>query len=53
MPTKAIRLALLASLLTATGIASAQTVNLLTEEAYPFQYLEDKKLTGMAAVVVN
>lgn len=31
----------------------AQTFNLLTEEAYPFQYLENQRLTGMAVEVVS
>ena len=31
----------------------AQTINLVTEDAFPFQYLEDKKLTGMAVDVVT
>jgi polar amino acid transport system substrate-binding protein len=34
------------------GVA-AQTVTLLTEEAYPFQYLEDQRLTGAAVEVVG
>ena len=34
-------------------VSLAQTVNLLTEDAYPFQYLENKQLTGMAVEVVN
>lgn len=38
---------------TAPGVAVAQTVNLLTEDAYPFQYMENKQLAGMAVEVVN
>ncbi|MDK9704674.1 MAG: transporter substrate-binding domain-containing protein [Sulfuritalea sp.] len=48
------RIALLIAALASTlEIAAAQTINLLTEDAFPFQYLEDKKLTGMAVEVVN
>lgn len=32
---------------------AAQTYTLLTEEAYPFQYLEDRRLTGMAVEIVD
>jgi polar amino acid transport system substrate-binding protein len=54
MNAKPHRLVLLLTLLAATsGIASAQTLTLLTEDAYPFQYLENKQLTGMAVEVVN
>lgn len=48
MPTKAFRVALLATLLTASGIVPAQTVNLLTEDAYPFQYMDNKQLSVSA-----
>jgi polar amino acid transport system substrate-binding protein len=34
-------------------VAVAQAINLLTEDAYPFQYLENKMLTGMAVEVVT
>ena len=51
---KPLRIALCAALCSTAPVAAvAQTINLLTEDAYPFQYLEDKKLTGMAAEVVN
>ena len=51
---KPLRIALCAALCSPAPVAAvAQTINLLTEDAYPFQYLEDKKLTGMAAEVVN
>jgi polar amino acid transport system substrate-binding protein len=36
----------------ATAGASAQTIQLVTEDAYPFQYLENRQLTGMAVEVV-
>lgn len=51
---KLYRIALLVAAFSAapTG-AVAQTLNLLTEEAYPFQYLEEQQLTGMAVAVVN
>lgn len=32
--------------------AMAQTFQLLTEEAYPFQYIENRRLTGMAVELV-
>jgi polar amino acid transport system substrate-binding protein len=32
--------------------AAAQTIQLVTEDAYPFQYLENRQLTGMAVEVV-
>ena len=35
------------------GAASAQALRLVTEESYPFQYLENKKLAGMAVDVVS
>jgi polar amino acid transport system substrate-binding protein len=35
------------------GAASAQNLRLVTEESYPFQYMENKKLTGMAVDVVS
>lgn len=38
---------------TAPALAVAQTINLLTEDSYPFQYLENKKMTGMAVEVVT
>jgi polar amino acid transport system substrate-binding protein len=51
---KPLRVALLAAICsTAPAAAVAQTINLLTEEAYPFQYLDNKQLTGMAAEVVT
>jgi polar amino acid transport system substrate-binding protein len=34
-------------------VAVAQTINLLTEDAYPFQYLDNKQLTGMAVEIVS
>lgn len=51
---KAHRIAVIVAMLAALpNIGLAQTVNLLTEDAYPFQYLENKQLTGMAVEVVN
>lgn len=51
---KPYRIALLVAMVAAVPtIAAAQTINLLTEDAYPFQYLENKQLTGMAVEVVN
>lgn len=51
---KPYRIVLLATLLAAApAIAVAQTLNLLTEDAYPFQYLEKQQLTGMAVEIVN
>lgn len=48
------RTALFAALFLAVPAgALAQAINLLTEDAYPFQYLENKKLTGMAVEIVN
>jgi len=44
---------LAAALLALSHAAAAQTINLLTEDAYPFQYLENKQLTGMAVEVVS
>ena len=35
----------------ADGAASAQSLRLVTEDSYPFQYLENKQLTGMAVEV--
>jgi len=47
-------IALLVAMFAAAPTAAvAQTINLLTEDAYPFQYLENKKLTGMAVEVVT
>ena len=43
--------ALAATLL--TGAASAQALRLVTEESYPFQYLKNRKLKGMAVDVVS
>jgi polar amino acid transport system substrate-binding protein len=37
----------------APAVAFSQTLNLLTEDAYPFQYLEKQQLTGMAVEVVS
>ncbi len=42
-----------AALFAAPAATVAQTINLVTEDAYPFQYLENKQLTGMAVEVVN
>lgn len=39
------------ALLAAPG-AGAQTLQLVTEDAYPFQYLDNRQLSGMAAEVV-
>jgi polar amino acid transport system substrate-binding protein len=51
---KPYRVLLLAAVFSAMpAVAVAQTLNLLTEDAYPFQYLENKKLTGMAVEVVT
>ncbi len=51
---KPYRIALLVAMLSSVQtIAIAQTINLLTEDAYPFQYLDNKQLTGMAVDVVN
>lgn len=51
---KPYRAALLVAMLAAAPtVAVAQTINLLTEDAYPFQYLENKQLTGMAVEVVD
>jgi polar amino acid transport system substrate-binding protein len=51
---KPYRNALVATVLAAAPcIVAAQSINLLTEDAYPFQYLEDKKLSGMAVEVVT
>jgi polar amino acid transport system substrate-binding protein len=36
-----------------TGMASAQSARLVTEESFPFQHLESRKLKGMAADVVS
>lgn len=41
----------LCTLAAAAGV-SAQTIQLVTEDAYPFQYLENRQLTGMAAEIV-
>lgn len=43
---------LLASLVLIPAQSHAQAINLLTEDAFPFQYLEDKKPVGMAVDVV-
>jgi polar amino acid transport system substrate-binding protein len=54
MRAKLYRLVFLVALFAATPtMASAQTVNLLTEDAYPFQYLDNKQLSGMAVEVVT
>jgi len=45
--------ALVALLVVVPGVSKAQTVSLLTEDAYPFQYLDQQQLTGMAVEVVN
>lgn len=51
---KPLRAALFAAVCSAAPAAAlAQTINLLTEDTYPFQYLENKKLTGMAVEVVT
>lgn len=51
---KPYRIAILVVMIATTPtVAVAQTLNLLTEDAYPFQYLENKQLTGMAVEVVN
>jgi polar amino acid transport system substrate-binding protein len=51
---KQYRTALFVAMIAAAPTAAvAQTINLLTEDAYPFQYLEDKKLSGMAVEVVT
>jgi len=51
---KPYRIALLAAMaLAVPAAAMAQTINLLTEDAYPFQYLDNKQLTGMAVEVVT
>jgi polar amino acid transport system substrate-binding protein len=46
-------MSLLALFAAIPSIAGAQTLNLLTEDAYPFQYLEKQQLTGMAVEVVT
>lgn len=38
--------------LATTAGAAAQTIQLVTEDAYPFQYLENRQLSGMAVEVV-
>jgi polar amino acid transport system substrate-binding protein len=43
---------LLTSMLAVTTAAGAQTIQLVTEDAYPFQHLEQRQLTGMAVEVV-
>jgi len=54
MIVKSYRTALLVAICAATPtFAAAQTINLLTEDAYPFQYLESGKLTGMSVEVVR
>lgn len=54
MTLKPYRIALLVAMFASTPtVAMAQTLNLLTEDAYPFQYLENKQLTGMAVEVVS
>lgn len=51
---KPFRTALFVAMIAAApALAMAQTINLLTEDAYPFQYLENKKLTGMAVEVIS
>ncbi len=51
---KPCRIALIVAICAAApAVAVAQTVNLVTEDAYPFQYLENKQLAGMAVEVVN
>ena len=51
---KPYRTALFVAMIAAAPTAAvAQTINLLTEDAYPFQYLEDKKMSGMAVEVVT
>jgi polar amino acid transport system substrate-binding protein len=37
----------------ATTHAIADTIQLVTEDAYPFQYIENRQLTGMAADIVG
>lgn len=47
------RLALALAALALSGAACAQSLRFVTEESFPFQYLEDKKLKGMAVEVVS
>ena len=52
-PSPSLRISLaVAALVTTTG-AWGQTVRFVTEESYPFQYMEDKQLKGMAVEVVS
>ena len=47
------RFAIAAAALAVAGTAAAQSLRLVTEESYPFQYLENKQLKGMAVEVVT
>jgi polar amino acid transport system substrate-binding protein len=51
--TAASRLAVALAATLLAGAASAQTLRLVTEESYPFQYMENKKLRGMAVDIVS
>lgn len=51
---KPLRIALMAAMLSLTPLyAAAQTLNLVTEDAYPFQYIEKQQLSGMAVEIVS
>lgn len=47
------RVPLILAALTLTGGAWGQTVRFVTEESYPFQYMENKQLKGMAVEIVS
>lgn len=47
------RIAVAAIAALAAGAASAQSLRLVTEESYPFQYLENRQLKGMSVEVVS
>jgi len=54
MIVKSCRVAMLVTMLAAVPVVTlAQTLTLLTEDAYPFQQMENQQLAGMAVDVVN
>ena len=44
---------ILTATLLATGAAQAQALHLVTEEAFPFQYLENRVLKGMSVDIIS
>jgi polar amino acid transport system substrate-binding protein len=51
--TAIVRLVIAAAAVVAAGSAAAQSLRFVTEESYPFQYMDNKTLKGMAVDVVS